>query len=54
MFNISDRTALTDLNDLRGKGLLEKTGITGIGIAYNLTRNKPEVCSIVIANEQSE
>ena len=42
MFNISDRTSLTDLNDLRGKGLLEKTGITGRGIAYNLTRNKPE------------
>ena len=42
MFNISDRTALTDLNDLSDKDLLEKTGTTGRGIAYNLTRNKPE------------
>jgi hypothetical protein len=54
MFNISDRNALTDLNDLSEKDLLKKTGITGRGIAYNLTRNKPELCSIVIANEQSE
>ena len=42
MFNISDRNALTDLNDLSEKDLLKKTGITGRGIAYNLTRNKPE------------
>jgi ATP-dependent DNA helicase RecG len=42
MLDISDRTALTDLNDLREKGLLEKTGTTGRNIVYLLTRNKPE------------
>jgi len=42
MFDISDRTALSDLNDLCEKGFLRKIGITGRGTAYKLSRSKPE------------
>lgn len=42
MFDISDRTALSDLNDLCEKGFLEKIGITGRGTVYELSRSKPE------------
>lgn len=42
MFDISDRTALSDLNDLCEKGFLGKIGITGRSIVYKLSRNKPE------------
>ena len=43
MFDISDRTALSDLNDLCEKGILGKVGITGRGTVYELSRSKPEV-----------
>ena len=43
MFDISDRTALSDLNDLREKGFLGKIGITGRSTIYKLSRSKPEI-----------
>ena len=43
MFDITDRTALSDLNNLCEMGFLRKIGITGRSTAYELTRNKPEI-----------
>ena len=43
MFDITDRTALSDLNNLCERGFLRKIGITGRSAAYELTRNKPEI-----------
>jgi ATP-dependent DNA helicase RecG len=43
IFDITDRTALSDLNNLCERGFLRKIGITGRSTAYELTRNKPEI-----------
>jgi predicted HTH transcriptional regulator len=38
---ISGRAALRDLNELRGRGLLERRGSTGRGTEYIPTRQRP-------------
>jgi len=43
IFDITDRTALSDLNNLCERDFLRKIGITGRSTAYELTRNKPEI-----------
>ncbi len=44
--NISDRTALRDLNDLCNKNIFEREGRTGRKTSYFLTRQKPDKADI--------
>jgi hypothetical protein len=40
---VTDRTALRHLKDLVGKGLIEKTGLTGRSAHYRISRRKPDM-----------